>query len=64
MNRYLVAGITLALFAPMLAQAAPTRGGSVTVSYKDDVTTLDPAVGYDIQNWGIEKMVFDGLLDY
>jgi oligopeptide transport system substrate-binding protein len=64
MNKHLVIGITVALSALSLAGAAPTRGGSITVSYKDDVTTLDPAVGYDIQNWGIEKMVFDGLLDY
>lgn len=43
---------------------AQTRGGDMTVSYKDDVTTLDPAIGYDWQNWPMEKMVFDGLLDY
>ncbi len=42
--------------------AAPS--GNITVSYKDDVTTLDPAVGYDYQNWPMEKMVFDALLDY
>ncbi|THF87014.1 ABC transporter substrate-binding protein [Deinococcus sp. KSM4-11] len=43
---------------------AQQRGGEMTVSYKDDVTTLDPAIGYDWQNWPMEKMVFDGLLDY
>ena len=47
-----------------LAHAAPPRGGTITVSYKDDVTTLDPAVGYDYQNWPMEKMIFDALLDY
>ena len=54
-------GLTLLLTS---AFAAPQQGGSITVSYKDDVTTLDPAVGYDYQNWPMEKMVFDALLDY
>lgn len=34
------------------------------VAYKDDLATLDPAVGYDWTNWPAEKLVFDGLLDY
>ncbi|WP_102124763.1 ABC transporter substrate-binding protein [Deinococcus planocerae] len=58
-------GLTLLLgLTVALAQQAPQRGGSITVSYKDDVTTLDPAIGYDYQNWPMEKMVFDALLDY
>ncbi|MBX5443906.1 ABC transporter substrate-binding protein [Sphaerobacter sp.] len=40
------------------------RGGTLTIAYKDDLATLDPAVGYDWTNWPAEKMVFDGLLDY
>jgi oligopeptide transport system substrate-binding protein len=43
---------------------APQRGGTVTVVYKDDLATLDPAIGYDWTNWPTIKMVFDGLLDY
>jgi oligopeptide transport system substrate-binding protein len=42
----------------------PQKGGSVTVVYKDDLATLDPAIGYDWTNWPTIKMVFDGLLDY
>jgi ABC-type transport system substrate-binding protein len=42
----------------------PQKGGSLTVAYKDDLATLDPAIGYDWTNWPAEKMVFDGLLDY
>ena len=34
------------------------------VAYKDDLATLDPAIGYDWTNWPAKKMVFDGLLDY
>ena len=41
-----------------------TRGGMITVTYKDDVATLDPAIGYDWQNWSMIKSLFDGLMDY
>ncbi|MFX9097262.1 hypothetical protein ABTN72_19785, partial [Acinetobacter baumannii] len=37
---------------------------TVYVSFKDDISTLDPAIGYDWQNWSIIKSIFDGLLDY
>jgi peptide/nickel transport system substrate-binding protein len=39
-------------------------GGTITVSYKDDVATLDPAIGYDWQNWSMIKSLFDSLMDY
>lgn len=42
----------------------PQKGGEIIVAYKDDLATLDPAIGYDWTNWPTEKMVFDGLLDY
>ncbi|MEM8658592.1 MAG: ABC transporter substrate-binding protein, partial [Pseudomonadota bacterium] len=41
-----------------------TPGGGITVTYKDDVATLDPAIGYDWQNWSMIKSLFDGLMDY
>lgn len=51
--------------APTTAAAmTPQKGGSITVAYKDDLATLDPAIGYDWTNWPAEKLVFDGLLDY
>ncbi|MBX6351364.1 MAG: ABC transporter substrate-binding protein [Clostridia bacterium] len=43
---------------------APAAKKVFTIAYKDDLATLDPAVGYDWTNWPAEKMVFDGLLDY
>ncbi len=46
------------------ANSAPQKGGEITVVYKDDLATLDPAIGYDWTNWPAIKMVFDGLLDY
>ncbi len=46
------------------AAGAPQKGGSLIIAYKDDLATLDPAIGYDWTNWPAIKMVFDGLLDY
>ncbi len=42
----------------------PQKGGALIIAYKDDLATLDPAIGYDWTNWPAEKLVFDGLLDY
>ncbi len=36
----------------------------MVVTYKDDVSTLDPAIGYDWQNWSMIKSLFDSLMDY
>jgi len=61
--------LALCLIAPAWAQdhasdpnAKP--GGDIVVTYKDDVATLDPAIGYDWQNWSMIKSLFDGLMDY
>jgi ABC-type transport system substrate-binding protein len=61
--------VMLALSLPALAQdyapdPAAKAGGSITITYKDDVATLDPAIGYDWQNWSMIKSLFDGLMDY
>lgn len=40
------------------------QGGTIIITYKDDVATLDPAIGYDWQNWSMIKSLYDGLLDY
>src|SRR5215471_8941282 len=50
--------------APNPQNVEPQHGGAMTVAYKDDLATLDPAIGYDWTNWPAEKLVFDGLLDY
>src|SRR5690606_17011986 len=61
--------IALSLALPAFAQeytpdpnAKP--GGGIVITYKDDVSTLDPAIGYDWQNWSMIKSLFDGLMDY
>ncbi|MBB3772550.1 peptide/nickel transport system substrate-binding protein/oligopeptide transport system substrate-binding protein [Angulomicrobium tetraedrale] len=55
------AALTLAATAPAMAQA---QGGDIVVTYKDDIATLDPAIGYDWQNWSIIKSLFSRLMDY
>lgn len=57
------AALLLALGGPAAAQEI-RQGGQMVVAYKDDVSTLDPAIGYDWQNWSIIKSLFDGLMDY
>ena len=54
--------LTALLCASLASAQSPNR--SATVAYKDDIATLDPAVGYDWQNWPAIKMLFDALLDY
>jgi ABC-type transport system substrate-binding protein len=55
--------VALQAAVPANAQE-PVHGGNMIVTYKDDVATLDPAIGYDWQNWSMIKSVFDGLMDY
>jgi len=46
------------------ALAAATSGGHVLVTFQSDVATLDPAIGYDWQNWSMIKSLFNGLMGY
>lgn len=46
------------------AAGTPQPGGTMSVAYQNDIATLDPAIGYDWNNWPMEKMVFDALIDY
>jgi len=57
--------VALSIGAATIATAAGIKqGGSMIVTYKDDVSTLDPAIGYDWQNWSMIKSLFNGLMDY
>ena len=49
------------LLAPFLSFAF--AAGEIVITYKDDVSTLDPAIGYDWQNWSMIKSLFDGLME-
>ena len=55
------AALTIGATMPAAAQ---TQGGDIIVTYKDDIATLDPAIGYDWQNWSIIKSLFSRLMDY
>ena len=55
--------VTLGVLTPVTAETIK-QGGSMIVTYKDDVSTLDPAIGYDWQNWSMIKALFNGLMDY
>lgn len=46
------------------AQDTPAKGGEIVVTYKDDITTLDPAIGYDWVNWSMIKSLYSRLMDY
>ncbi|TPP05942.1 ABC transporter substrate-binding protein [Rhizobium glycinendophyticum] len=56
----------LMAFLPSVAgaQDTPAKGGDIVVTYKDDITTLDPAIGYDWVNWSMIKSLYSRLMDY
>src|SRR5882724_10190416 len=60
----LAAGIVAALGLGSALAADIKQGGTLTVTYKDDFSTLDPAIGYDWQNWSPLKSLFSRLMDY
>ncbi|ANK76177.1 MULTISPECIES: ABC transporter substrate-binding protein [Ensifer] len=59
-----VAAALLAAPLSALAQDAPKQGGDIVITYKDDIATLDPAIGYDWVNWSMIKSLFSRLMDY
>ena len=54
----------VAAFAVPALADTPKQGGSIIVTYKDDMATLDPAIGYDWQNWSMINSMFTRLMDY
>ncbi|AHJ64495.1 ABC transporter substrate-binding protein [Granulibacter bethesdensis] len=46
------------------AASSPRHGGTLTIAFRDDIATLDPAIGYDFQNWALIRALFCGLMDY
>ena len=66
-NRWLLSTTTAAVlaFSSLTAHAeTPAQGGEIVVTYKDDITTLDPHIGYDWVNWSMIKSLFSRLMDY
>jgi ABC-type transport system substrate-binding protein len=58
------AALALVAAAPYAFAQAPKQGGAAVITFNNDLTTLDPHVGYDWQNWSVIKSIFDGLMDY
>lgn len=58
--------LALALAGAALPARAdtPAPGAAIVVTYKDDIATLDPAIGYDWQNWSMINALFVRLVDY
>jgi len=57
-------GTALATAALLTPLAANAEGKDIVVTYKDDITTLDPQIGYDWVNWSMIKSLFSRLMDY
>lgn len=51
-------------WAPAALADAPKPGGAIVVTFKDDMATLDPAIGYDWTNWSMIKSLYSRLMDY
>src|SRR5437773_3605942 len=58
------AAFALLATAPAVLAQSHKQGGAAVVTFNNDLTTLDPQVGYDWQNWSVIKSIFDGLMDY
>ncbi|GIW42919.1 MAG: peptide ABC transporter substrate-binding protein [Candidatus Binatia bacterium] len=56
------------LFTLLLACQGQNKAGDypdyLRVADKDDVPTLDPALGYDTASWQFEDLIFETLVDY
>jgi ABC-type transport system substrate-binding protein len=59
MSRTFLIAVAAATLAAAAAHAEPKQGGEMVVTYKDDISTFDPAIGYDWQNWSMIKSLFD-----
>src|SRR6266542_4411086 len=58
------AAFALLATAPTVLAQSHRQGGSAVITFNNDLTSLDPQVGYDWQNWSVIKSIFDGLMDY
>lgn len=54
----------LALSLALASSPALAAGKTVTVAYPSDFQSLDPAIGYDTQNWPVIHALFVTLLTY
>jgi oligopeptide transport system substrate-binding protein len=64
MTKLLFSSVALLAITSAAFAADPKQGGQMVVTFKDDMATLDPAIGYDWQNWSIIKSLYSRLMDY
>src|SRR5262245_21128117 len=50
--------------APPPVASQPNQGGAAVVTFNNDLTTLDPQIGYDWQNWSVIRSIFGRLMGY
>jgi peptide/nickel transport system substrate-binding protein len=52
--------------APTTAPATPppAGGGTLSMAVESDISTLDPAIGYDVVTFPIAHMLYDQLVEY
>jgi len=46
------------------ANAAPVKGGTLTVTFQGEPTGLDPAIAFEITSMSIERLTYQGLISY
>ncbi len=42
----------------------PVRGGTLVVTFENEPATLDPAVAWETESWGIERLTYQTFLTY
>jgi oligopeptide transport system substrate-binding protein len=65
--RLLVFGAALvAVSGPISSPRAAElkNGGTMTITYMNEMASLDPAIGYDPASWNLIRAMYDGLLGY
>ena len=46
------------------ASGAPKQGGTLTLSYLSEPSSLDPAIAWNVIDWQIEHDIYQGFLQY
>ena len=46
------------------ASTTPVKGGTLTVTYEGEPTGLDPAIAWENESWGIERLTYQTFLAY
>jgi ABC-type transport system substrate-binding protein len=49
---------------PSSSSGSPTQGGTLTLSYLTEPSSLDPAIAWNVIDWQIEHDIYQGLLQY